>query len=196
MTDHELTPMSGTPRILFTGQPARGRAWTLKRAMTGRWRFEWPIDAAPHLDVWPWHAWRRKATAGMAECGMDALTVRISRSFHLSPAPTALSAQSSIARRRMPQELAPGGPELPHTAAPIPSLRQVMAEGRGLGINWHHHVPVRPREKSIERVHLALRNLDDQADQRGGSRATNHRPGGNASSRVRATTRNFGRRTN
>ena len=137
MTDHELTPISGPPRILFIGQPATGRAWALKRLMPVRWRFERQLNVEPHVDVWPWPAWRRNVTAGVAECGMDALAIRIAKSFHDSPAPTALSQQSRIG-----QTPTSGAHRNSKGRAPIncpsesriASLRQIVAEGRGLSI--------------------------------------------------------------
>lgn len=134
MTDQGLTLLSGPPRILFIGQPATGRAWALKRLMPVRWRFEWPLDVEPDVDVWPWPTWRRKATVGVAECGMDALAVRITQTFHDSPAPTALSQQSRIGQTRPHRNSKGRAPINCPSGSPIASLRQIVAEGRGLGI--------------------------------------------------------------
>lgn len=129
--------MSGPPRILITAEPAAGRAWALKRLMPVRWRFEWPLDVQPHVDAWPWPAWRGKAAAGVTECGMDALAVRIAKSFHESPAPTALSQQSHIGQTRPPGPHRNSKGRSPINCPsrwPIASLRQIMAEGRGVGL--------------------------------------------------------------
>ncbi len=137
MTDQGLTPVSGPTRILITAQPAAGRAWALKRLMPVRWRFEWPLDVQPHVDAWPWPTWRGKATAGVAECAMDALAVRIAKSFHESPAPTALSQQSRIGQARPPGPHRNSKGRAPincPSGSPIASLRHIVAEGRGLGL--------------------------------------------------------------
>lgn len=159
----------------FEARPATPRQiqWRYHR----RWRLGADATPFPHDDDGPRRLTAADFTGAPVEFDEgDQRTRRQSRSWlrrHL-PSMKRIVRLGSADGAQSYQALLPVQ-ELPRGGLAYPGAEYLLSAydvDVDADVDWEHHVTVRSREKGINRVDRALRNLDDQAYQRGGRRAS------------------------